>query len=201
MELSGALWRGLVAGAIAGAVASWTMNQFQAAWSKIQQSQSGRQESQGEGEDATMKAANLVSRRILHRELTRQEKQRVAPYVHYGFGAAMGALYGVAAEEFAPATAGFGTAFATLLFLGADETAVPALKLSEPPNRYPLSAHLHALASHLVYGLSAEAVRRGVITVMEKTNISEIHGDAGHQMPDRRLRLSQIRATAHGKAA
>jgi putative membrane protein len=155
------LWKGALAGAVAGLAASWTMNQFQTGLSKIQK-QSGRDDSQGEGEPATAKAANLAAETVLRRELSEQEKKKAAPYIHYGFGAAMGALYGVLAEEFPASTAGFGTAYATGLFLIADEGAVPALRLGKRPEEYPLSTHAQALASHLVYGLSAESVRRGV---------------------------------------
>jgi putative membrane protein len=46
------------------------------------------------------------------------------------------------------------------VWLGADEIGVPALGLSGPPTQYPLSVHLYALASHLVYGFTTELVRR-----------------------------------------
>jgi uncharacterized membrane protein YagU involved in acid resistance len=52
--------------------------------------------------------------------------------------------------------------FGTGLFVAADEVAVPALGLSKSPREYPLSTHLYGLASHLVYGFTAEYVRRGV---------------------------------------
>lgn len=155
------LWKGALAGVAAGLAACWTMNQFQAGWSKIQRKTSGENQ-QGEDEDATMRAADLMAEKTLHRELSKEEKRKIAPYFHYGFGTLMGALYGIIAEEFPSAKAGFGTAFATGLFLVADEGAVPALKLSGPPREYPLSSHLGALASHLVYGVSTESVRRGV---------------------------------------
>ncbi len=159
------LWKGALAGAAAGLAASWTMNQFQTGWSKIQQKTSGECQ-QGQDEDATMKAANLVAEKALHRELTKDEKKKAAPYFHYGFGTLMGALYGVLTEEFPSAKTGFGTAFATGLFLVADEGAVPALRLSRPAKEVPLSSHMEALASHLVYGLSTESVRRGVRTAL-----------------------------------
>ncbi len=155
------LWKGALSGAIAGLVASWTMNQFQAGLSKIQNQQSGGTE-QGEGEDATMKAANLASKEILHRELSKEEKRKAAPYIHYGFGTIMGALYGIMAEEFPAATSGSGTAYATGVFLVADEGAVTALGLGAKPDKVPLASHASALASHLVYGVSTESVRRGV---------------------------------------
>jgi hypothetical protein len=36
------------------------------------------------------------------------------------------------------------------------------LGLSKPPIKYPVSTHVYALASHLVYGLTAELVRRNL---------------------------------------
>jgi uncharacterized membrane protein YagU involved in acid resistance len=72
----------------------------------------------------------------------------------------MGTLYGALAAVLPAATSGFGTAFGTALFALADETAVPVLGLSKPPTEYPLSSHAKALASHLVWGATTEAVRR-----------------------------------------
>jgi hypothetical protein len=161
MQSGEKLWKGALAGAAAGLAASWTMNQFQSGWSNLQEKKSGEIR-EGEDEDATMKAANLVAEKTLHRELSKEEKKKVAPYFHYGFGTLMGTLYGILTEEFPSAKAGFGTAFATGLFLVADEGAVPAFKLGGAPKQVPLSSHIEALASHLVYGLSAESVRRGV---------------------------------------
>ncbi len=155
------LWKGVVSGAVAGLVASWTMNQFQSGVSKLQKPQSTGSQP-GEGEDATMKAANLGAEKILDRELSTEEKKKTAPFLHYGFGTLMGAIYGAVAEEFPAATSGFGTAYATGVFLVADEGAVPALGLGPRPKEISLSKHAYALASHLVYGLSTESVRRGV---------------------------------------
>ena len=55
-----------------------------------------------------------------------------------------------------------GLPFGAAFWLLADETAVPLLGLSKGPTEYPLSTYAYALASHLVYGLTAEAVRRAV---------------------------------------
>ena len=54
---------------------------------------------------------------------------------------------------------GAGTAFGTLLFLGADEVAVPALRLSPTPADTPTTDHLQHWAAHVVYGGSLELVR------------------------------------------
>src|SRR5689334_1407111 len=165
---------GLLAGAAAGLFAAWTMNRFQSLWSKasdnIQKRDKSEQENQQQqqpqssedNEDATMKAAGKLAPAILGRELSHDEKKKAGAAVHYAFGAFSGAIYGLLSEYLPVARVGFGTAFGASLFLLADETAVPALGLSKPPSEYPISSHLYGLASHLVYGLSAEAVRSGI---------------------------------------
>ena len=184
------IWKGLVAGFAGGLAATFVMTEFQNAWSKVQSqaksnggqqqhqeaSQSVSKESANGGsagqestndksesdESATDKAANKISEAVFHRELSGTAKKRASYAVHYAFGTLMGGLYGAAAEFLPQVRSGFGLPFATAVFLGGDELAVPALGLSKPVKEYPLSRHLYGLASHLVYGASVEAVRRGV---------------------------------------
>jgi putative membrane protein len=74
----------------------------------------------------------------------------------------MGAVYGGLTEALPRSAAGWGLPFGALLWLGADEIAVPSLGLSGSPADAPVSTHASALASHLVYGVTADAVRRAV---------------------------------------
>ena len=161
------LGRGLLAGLAGGLIASWTMNQFQTLWSQAagkmqRQPETPQQQDQTEveAEDATMKAADKLSRKLLGRPLGTAAKKKAGPAVHYAFGTAMGALYGAAAEMFPDVTRGFGTGFGAALFAVADEIAVPALGLSGKPTEAPFSAHLYGFVSHLVYGATTEGVRR-----------------------------------------
>ena len=152
---------GAVAGFIGGVIGSFVMNEFQEIASEIARKQQPKQQqSQEESEDATMKTADKVSQAVLHRGLSKDEKKKAGPVVHYAFGGSMGALYGALSAVLPETTAGFGTAFATALFAVADEVAVPALGLSAPPTQTPLAGHAKALASHLVWGTTTEAVRR-----------------------------------------
>ncbi len=73
----------------------------------------------------------------------------------------MGGLYGALADQYPQVHAGFGSAFATGLFVVADEISVPAAGLSGKPAEVPLSSHLLGFTSHMVYGWTTEAVRRG----------------------------------------
>jgi uncharacterized membrane protein YagU involved in acid resistance len=77
-------------------------------------------------------------------------------------GTTSAAAYGVLAELAPIVTAGDGVAFGTALWLLADEVAVPAAGLSKPPREIPVTTHIYALVSHLVYGWITEMVRRAV---------------------------------------
>lgn len=142
------------------------MNQFQAGLSKLseQKNQSApQQRSQSqESDDATVKAASAISQATLHRQLTPDEKRIAGPAIHYAFGSMVGALYGAVAEV-APVTAkGWGMPFGTAVWVGADEIGVPAAGLSKSPDEVPATTHASALAAHLVYGATADAIRRVV---------------------------------------
>jgi putative membrane protein len=179
----GGVWKGLAAGAAGGLAASVAMNQFQALWSKLA---GGRERSHGaqsmqqgspqhgvgrelqrrgrdEGrDDAAMRLANAISVGLLDHELTRSEKEATGTAIHYAFGVMTGGVYGAAAELLPGITAGAGVPFGAFVWLSADEGVVPGLGLSKSPTEYPLSIHAYALASHLVYGLTTELVRRAV---------------------------------------
>lgn len=171
----GNVLKGLAAGAIGGLIASWVMEEFQSAWSKVSESLersedkgssgAGGEQSQGSSEEqepATVKAAEAISESVLGRELERSEKEVSGEIVHYAMGATSGAIYGVMSELVPFVTVGAGLPFGAAVWLVADDVAVPALGLSKSPTEYPLSTHAYALASHLVYGLTTDLVRRAV---------------------------------------
>lgn len=110
-------------------------------------------------QDATVKTAVAVSEEVLHRPLKQEEKKPAGTAVHYIFGAAMGGVYGMAAEHWDETRTGAGTLFGTALWLAADEVAVPALKLAPPPQETPLAKHATYWAAHAVYGATTELVR------------------------------------------
>jgi len=162
------IWKGLLAGGAAGAAGSLAMNQFQNLWTKVSERQNGREpipSGESTEEDATMKIAGKVAEITGHR-LSLEQRKKAGPIVHYVFGTGMGVLYGAFLEagprhlrRHALLT---GLGFGSMLFAGADEAVVPALKLSRSPRKAALSSHFYAFASHLVYGLTAGAVRKAV---------------------------------------
>jgi putative membrane protein len=86
--------------------------------------------------------------------------------MHYVMGIGTGTLYGALSECTLEVTAGGGLLWGGAVWLLGDEATVPALGLSKSLAAYPASSHLYALASHLVYGMTAELVRRIVRRVL-----------------------------------
>ncbi len=161
--------KSMLIGAVSGLAASWVMNQYWKAESKLKeqlqpaQSDSSQVEQrQHEPENPTVEVAQAVSRTLAGQELPDKFKQQAGAAVHYAFGATTGALYGLLTEIAPAARLGFGLAYATAVWLAADEIMLPVLKLSRPPNQYPLSKHVEGLGAHLVYGATTEGLRRAL---------------------------------------
>ena len=163
------IWQGMLVGLIAGLVASWTMDRFQDVWIAVsppddQKKKENEADASEEGEasqdDATVMAASVISEGLFGHKLTKPEKKIAGPAVHYAVGATSGIVYGIASEFLPEVTMGFGLPYGTAFWLVVDEGAVPLLRLSKPPTAYPASTHIYALASHLVFGATAEGVRR-----------------------------------------
>jgi putative membrane protein len=109
-----------------------------------------------------VKAARAISEGVFGHELQESEKEPAGAAVHYAFGTASGAVYGALAELAPQVTTAVGIPFGAAFWLLADEVSVPLLGLSKGPTEYPLSTHAYALASHIVYGATAELSRRAV---------------------------------------
>ncbi len=157
------LFKGLIAGVAGGLLASFLMEQFQAAWNATAEAISPSQKKPGRKADpATVKAANAVAQKLVGRKLPAAYKPVAGEAIHYGVGAGSAAIYGALAEVAPIITVGEGLGFGTGVWLLADEVAVPKAGLSKPPKEIPLTTHIYALASHLVYGAITETVRRAV---------------------------------------
>ncbi len=169
--------RGIVTGLVAGIAATLIMDQFlklagtsQKASEKKQKLAEGKSSEQidheqhrkdqqaAEQEDST----EIVARKIAEtagKSLDRHEKKKAGQAVHYAFGTLMGVVYCVTTEVLPEATTGGGAGFGTLLFLGADGVAVPALRLAPKPEAAAPFDHLQHWAAHVVYGGSLELIR------------------------------------------
>ncbi len=152
--------KGVLAGLAGGLAATWAMSRIQEAMSRA--GGDGGDPSEALGERAVVRGVGTASKNLFHRRLSRSEKRKVGRAVHYGFGSAVGGLYGAAAEFSPRARYGGGTAYGAALWLAGDELGGPALGFGLPPHRKPARTQAAALATHLGFGVVAELVRRGV---------------------------------------
>jgi putative membrane protein len=170
-------WTGFAAGLLAGLAATYLMTKFQNLSGKLalpedeprspqHSAERGTPESaeerEGQGADATVRAAAAISRGLLGHELSEKEEKIAGPVMHYAFGALTGGVYGALAEVAPAVTRGAGAPFGLAVWLAADEITIPALRLAKPPWEHPPMVHARALAAHLVYGTAAEGFRRAL---------------------------------------
>ena len=122
----------------------------------------GEPRSHDRSETATEQAAGRLVEGASGRQATASERNRLGSALHLAFGACAGAAYGAAAETWPAITVGSGTAYGALVWLAADEVAMPLMGLGERPDHSGLAEHAMVLTQHLAFGAVTEAARRAV---------------------------------------
>jgi len=92
--------------------------------------------------------------------LTPAQKDLAAEGIHWGFGATIGAAYGVLAEYYPAATAKEGASFGMALEGLTQQGALPALGLADEPEEQSTRERASEMTSNIVFGISTELVRR-----------------------------------------
>ena len=82
--------------------------------------------------------------------------------IHWGFGMTAGAAYGVLAEFYPAATSREGVNFGLTLLALTQETTLPAAGLAAPIKPETTREKTSEIASHIIFGLVTETVRRTV---------------------------------------
>jgi putative membrane protein len=142
------LVKGLVAGLIGGLVAT-------AAKSLAEKIYPPRVEGQPEPPE-------LLAVKLAGHDLNAPTKGLAAGSIHWGFGAAAGAAYGVLAEYFPAATDKNGASFGLALETLTHEGALPAMGLAADRAEQTAREHTSEMATHVVFGMVTETVRRFV---------------------------------------
>ena len=157
--MGGSVVRTAAIGVGSGLLAAYAMERVQAAI-KTGHERTGDKLGPSGDKPSTEKAADVVAEIATGRPLPPEKKSDGGRVVHYVTAAGLGMRYGLLFRRAANVAGGFGVlfGFATSLFL--DETIVPALGLSPPPNQTSLTGHLDGLAAHAVFGACLEGARR-----------------------------------------
>jgi putative membrane protein len=112
------------------------------------------------GEDATEKVAKTVTRAITGHKPSGAQQKNGALFVHYAFGATMGALFGLASEVVPGTRTGLGTLFGAAVYVGAHALTVPLLGLAPGVAENGLAQEGAELAAHLAYGMVTDRVTK-----------------------------------------
>jgi len=128
--------------ALAGAAATWLMDRF-----ALRAARGMPEHEMPQSDDGDPATVELVEK-VLDQPLEPPEKELARPLVHYAFGAALGLLV----RRRRSLRFMGGVPFGAGLWLATTMTTLPALKVLQPPTRFPARAHALGLAAHVVFG-------------------------------------------------
>jgi putative membrane protein len=109
----------------------------------------------------------VLVEKIAGHELVESQKEVATEAIHWGFGALTGAAYGALVEYYPAASvrdgAGFGMALSSLTH----GTVLPAMGLAAKPEDQTARERTSEMATHVVYGVVTETVRRVVRRMLQ----------------------------------
>jgi hypothetical protein len=150
----------LLKGAIAGAVATWTMDRVTARMYERENAPARKMEDRVRHGRTAYEVAAEKAAKLLGRELTKQERRRLGAAIHWALGIAAGAVYGAFGRRLPAFRRAGGGAFGTAFWAAIDEGLVSLLGLTPPPKAFPWETHARGLAGHLTYGIVADRTLR-----------------------------------------
>src|SRR5271170_5560685 len=107
-------------------------------------------------------APEVLVERVAGHELVAEQKQVATGAIYWGVGALTGAAYGALVEYYPQATAKDGAAFGMTLSSLTHGTVLPAMGLGAKPEEQTARERTSEMATHVVYGVVTETVRRVV---------------------------------------
>ena len=144
-------------GAIAGAAATWAMDQVTTVMLAVQAPEVTAQE-EAARPGCKSSVTNLVDKVEAETGLMVPPRRRalVEQVVHYALGAIPGAIYGVCRRWIPFARSGSGLFYGLGVFAINDEYLNTKLGLASTPRAYPPETLLRGLAGHAVLGVATE---------------------------------------------
>jgi hypothetical protein len=155
------MFRDLVRGAIAGAAATWVMDQVTTSMYNGQPREVTARE-EAARPNGRSSVGNMVARleEATGFELDEDLRATAEQAIHYALGAVPGAIYVALRRHLPFVGVGGGLVYGAVLFLVNDEWLNPTLGLSAPASAYPLEAHERGLVGHLVLGAATDSISK-----------------------------------------
>ena len=117
---------------------------------------------------------------LLHLDLSKKATQSLSVVLHVSLGLSVSILYAFTRRENPKTlTSGMlqGVGLGAAVFLVADEGLNWVMGFSPPPQKFPWQAHARGAIAHLVYGLAAESVFRG-LEKLEDESVNQFFAQA-----------------------
>ncbi len=177
MEIrNGTLARACFAGVVGGLLGGLVMNTF----TRVVASATGGREADGVApgadrvgrgmqppqaedhteDDAAVRVGSAAYRALTADEPDAQRRLMLGALAHYGFSAAAGVGYALAVRKIPALGLGRGSLYGSLVWITADEAAMPLLGLSRGPREQSAGMHAYSLAGHWLYGMTVASVHR-----------------------------------------
>jgi putative membrane protein len=104
----------------------------------------------------------ILAEQVAGHRLPPSQQQAAMHSMHWGFGAAAGAIYGALVEVEPSLGAWKGAAFGLTLNKLTHESILPRMGLSAPKEAQPTQERISEWVTHAVYGIFTDSVRRVV---------------------------------------
>jgi putative membrane protein len=104
----------------------------------------------------------ILAEQVAGHPLPPSQQQTAMQSMHWGFGAAAGAVYGALVEVEPSLGAWKGAAFGLTLNKLTHESLLPRMGLSAPKEAQPTQERISEWVTHAVYGIFTDSVRRVV---------------------------------------
>jgi hypothetical protein len=145
----------IIKGAFAGAAGTWVMGEAMARTPQLLERAGVRLPEPPPGPTApdspTEEVAERLAEGVAEQEISDETKAAAGQLVHWTYGAAWGAFFGVMQASLRLPHLVHGTLFGLLVGTVAD-TAMPRLRLQVAPTQRPASLNVMYMAHHVIYG-------------------------------------------------
>ena len=154
----------LLKGAIAGAVATFVMDQATTFMYQREGRRARKREDEARGGTTAYEAAAERGAAVMGTRLTHREREHGGTAIHWALGIGAGAAYAVLRRRFDLVGSVAGTTFGTAFWALMDEGVVPALGLTPGPFAFPWQTHARGFLGHLTFG----TVTDGSLRVLDR---------------------------------
>ncbi len=153
------LWKDISYGMIAGLVGTFVMDKATTAMYEFESEQTKKKESSLMKEPAYTILARKTAERIGSHPSDKQAS-KLGNIFHWAYGITWGGLYGALHDRVPAVSKAAGLPYATAVWALGDEGLNTALKISPPPQEFPLAVHLRGFFGHVVYVAVADGTYR-----------------------------------------